>query len=248
MIDLFMRQLERHTMLDSEAKDALRAAPMWPRRLAAHQDLMKHEDSVVGVFLVLQGVACRYARLPSGRRQILSYLVPGDLCGIRACVLGHADHSVASISRLEATFLPRASVAELTSRFPQLLRAFWTRTMVEDLTMREWLMNVGHRPAFERMAHFLCEMFTRLEAAGLTNGDSCELPLRQGDLADALALTSVHVNRVLMMMRRLKLVTFQQHHLVIHDFEALQRAAGFSPDYLQIGAVNRLRADAAAGH
>ena len=97
---------------------------------------------------------------------------------------------------------------------------------------REWLVNVGHRTAFERIGHLVCEMFTRLESVGLTHEHAFELPLTQAELGDTLALSAVHVNRTLMELRRLKLVTFQNRQVVIHDFNALQSAAGFDPSYL----------------
>ena len=105
-------------------------------------------------------------------------------------------------------------------------------SLMQQAVTRQWLVNVGHRTAFERLGHLLCEIYMRLEAVGLTREYAFELPLTQAELGDTLALSAVHVNRTLMELRRLKLVTFQNRQVMIHDYHALQAAAGFDPFYL----------------
>jgi CRP-like cAMP-binding protein len=117
-------------------------------------------------------------------------------------------------------------------RLPNLALAMARFAMTQQAIMREWLVNVGHRTAFERLAHLICEIYVRLEAVGLTREHAFELPLTQAELGDTLALSAVHVNRTLMELRRLQLVTFQNRQVVIHDYPALAAAAGFDPTYL----------------
>jgi CRP-like cAMP-binding protein len=136
---------------------------------------------------------------------------------------------------VEAALISRQSMDDLTERFPRLTRAFWWMTLVEESVTREWVVNVGNRTAFERVAHLFCELFVRLQAVGLTRGDNCELPLTQHEIGETLALSTVHVNRTLMELRRTGLVTFQSRRLVIHNFAALQSAAGFDRGYLHLG-------------
>jgi CRP-like cAMP-binding protein len=84
----------------------------------------------------------------------------------------------------------------------------------------------------------LCEIYTRLESVGVTREYSFELPLTQAELGDTLALSAVHVNRTLMELRRLGLVTFQNRRVRIHDYDRLRVAAGFNPAYLLRGESN----------
>jgi CRP-like cAMP-binding protein len=105
----------------------------------------------------------------------------------------------------------------------------------EELIVREWLVNVGQRTALERLAHLLCEIFTRMHRVGLTDGQRCELPLTQVELADTLALSTVHINRTLQELRRQGLVSLSSGMLEIHDFGVLQSIGMFSADYLQSG-------------
>jgi len=73
---------------------------------------------------------------------------------------------------------------------------------------------------------------------GLTRGDTCDLPLTQAELSDALALSAVHVNRVLMEMRHNQLITLRNQQLTLHDYQALRNIAGFDARYLHLDGTN----------
>jgi CRP-like cAMP-binding protein len=229
-----IRKLEHGVTLGNEEKRALEEACNSVQRFAARDELVKEGDPAQAVHLVLDGYACRYKLLSDGRRQIIGYFLPGDLCDVRVCVLKRIDHSIGTLSVLKAAVLSRDNVLGLIERFPRLARAFWWTTLVDESITREWVVNVGHRTAFERAAHLFCEIFARLQAVGLATENSCELPVTQTELADALALSAVHVNRVLMEMRHTGLVTFRAQRLTIHDHDALRSVAGFNPAYLYL--------------
>jgi CRP-like cAMP-binding protein len=106
--------------------------------------------------------------------------------------------------------------------------------LVQHSISREWLLNVGHRSSFERISHLFCEVYARLDAVGLASDQSCDVPLTQTEIADALAISPVHVNRTLMELRHTGLVSFHGKRLVIHEMAALRRAAGFNPTYLHL--------------
>ena len=62
--------------------------------------------------------------------------------------------------------------------------------------------------------------------------DIFDVPLTQEDLADALGLTPVHVNRMLQRLRKERLIEFRGGTLTILDSRRLCDAAGFNPSYL----------------
>lgn len=97
---------------------------------------------------------------------------------------------------------------------------------------RQWLINLGARNATERCGHLLCELFTRLTTVGLARDTSCSLHLTQADMADALALTPVHLNRTLKKLRETGWVTWRAGVLYIHDFAALSEYCEFDAHYL----------------
>jgi CRP-like cAMP-binding protein len=227
----WVRRLMCSTLLSFEEQRVLEeiAAGASPR--GAHDALVKPGDPSDRLFVVFSGLACRFKLLPDGRRQILAYLLPGDMCDPRQLLQSHFDHAICTLVPSEVGTL-NASTVQRLEKYPNILLAMSRHAATQQAIAREWLVNVGHRTAFERIGHLVCEIFTRLEAVGLTQGHSFELPLTQAELGDTLALSSVHVNRTLMELRRLKLVTFQNRLIRIHDFTALRTASGFDPAYL----------------
>src|SRR3569833_286397 len=98
MAPILIRQLERFIDLSLEEKLALRAAGMPPRRFPARRDLTRDDEPAGTINMLLAGFACRYVVLPNGRRQILSYLVPGDFCDLRACIVERMAHSIGTLT------------------------------------------------------------------------------------------------------------------------------------------------------
>ena len=123
---------------------------------------------------------------------------------------------------------------------PALARALWWAALVDEATLREWLVNIGARPAEERVAHLLCELLLRLKTIGLASDNSYEPPLTQAELADTTGLTNVHVNRVLQRLRGDGLITLRGKRLVILDVERLNAFSGFTPNDLHLAQPNGL--------
>ena len=110
---------------------------------------------------------------------------------------------------MHAAFLPHDTVRDLIRRCPPIGDAFWRETLIDAAVFREWMLGLGRREAYGRMAHLLCELYVRLKAVGLTNGDGYAFPLTQAELGDALGLSTVHVNRTLQDLRGEGLITLQ---------------------------------------
>lgn len=237
-LDHLLRRLEGFCALTDTERETLTARLLPPRRFAPGQDLVHERRPVEGAFVILDGFACRYKLLRDGRRQIVGFLLPGDVCDLRVFLLRRMDHSVAALSQVTAAVIPPAAVVDLIYTQPRLTRALWWMTAVEDSITREWVVNVGHRTAFERVAHLFCEIYWRLEAVGLTCRNQCQLPVTQIQLGETLALSSVHVNRTLMYMRRAELVRLQGGTLELPNRRALEEAAGFDPLYLHLDGCN----------
>lgn len=228
-----IRKLEQFTKLSADDKEFLRnAASRNIRHLGPREDIIHEGDKPRCVNLILEGFACRYKTLEDGRRQIVSFLVPGDICDARMFILREMDHSIGTLSPVRLAEIPGETFLELTDRSPRITRAMWWNALVEEAIAREWTLNVGQRTAYERMAHLLCEFFIRMRAVGLANGTGCELPIIQTELADALGLSTVHTNRVLQELRGAGLITLKGKMLVIPDLDAMQDAALFNPNYL----------------
>jgi CRP-like cAMP-binding protein len=202
--------------------------------VAPGHDMATEGDRPAFATVILEGVACRYRTLPSGSRQIISFQIAGDWADIHSYFIRTMDHSLGAMTRCRVAQVPHALLREAIETFPRIGQTLWRDTMIDSAVFREWVVNIGRRDAYERVAHLLCELHTRLEAVGLTNGYSYELPLTQTDLADSVGVSTVHVNRVLQKLRGEGLVSFGGKSVTIHDWERLADVGGFDPAYLHL--------------
>jgi CRP-like cAMP-binding protein len=230
-----IQKLEQFTRLSLDDRRALeQAARERVRKLGAHEHITREGDNPRYVNLFLDGWACRYKSLQDGRRQIMAFFLPGDLCDMNIFVLREMDHSIETITPVTLAEISRETLQYLTANYPRLSYALWWDTLVEAAIQREWSVNLGQRTAFERLGHLLCELFVRLRSVGLTVGNSCTLPLTQAEMADASGLSTVHVNRTLQELRAAGLIILRGKELVIPDLAALRDAALFNENYLHL--------------
>lgn len=204
------------------------------RTIPARRDLIREGERPQYVHLMVDGWACRYKTLPDGRRQVVAFFVPGDFCDLNVYVLKEMDHSIAAVTRLSVADISRDEMDSLTVNYPRITQALWWESLVTTAIQREWTLNIGQRTAYERIAHLLVELFIRLRSVKLTQGDSCDFPVTQTDIADATGLTAVHVNRTLQELRRDGLIVLERKRLTIPDLQRLKDAAMFNANYLHL--------------
>jgi len=207
------------------------------RIAAAHSDIVCEGDSPRWVKVVLEGWAMRYKQLPDGRRQVLALMLPGDICDGNAFIHQHMDHSICALTTVRYAEVSQADFEALLTASPRLTRALWWSELVTLSIQREWTTNIGQRQAYERIAHLFCEVFARLQAIGLTQGESCEFPLTQTDIADATGLTPVHVNRMVQALRHDGLIELRDKRLHLRDAAKLRHVAMFTPAYLHLSRI-----------
>ena len=237
-LNLLTRKLEMFGPLPDADRELLDAAVGRVRAVRADQDIVRENDPTGDVHLIVGGFACRYKLLKDGLRQIVAFLVPGDFCDLHVFILGKMDHSIATLSPALVVDIPRARILEMTER-PALARALWWATLVDEATLREWLLNIGRREAEERIAHLICELHLRLRSVGLANDDKFALPITQAEIGDALGLSAVHVNRSLHVLKAQNLITLRHREMVITDLARLRALAQFNPNYLHLGQSGR---------
>jgi CRP-like cAMP-binding protein len=204
----------------------------------AGDDLIKEGDHPEKVFLLLKGWACRYKILPEGSRQIMAYLVPGDLCDIHIFIFKEMDHAIGLLSDAQVAAIPKSKMLRLFSESPEIFRALWWSTLVDESILREWLVNMGRREAYQRIAHLFAELWLRLHTVGGTENGAFDLPLTQADLGDTVGLTSVHVNRTLKRLRAEQLIHLTRGRLRIPDVGRLMQVTEFQPNYLHLDRIS----------
>lgn len=179
------------------------------------------------LYTVLSGWAFRYRTLADGRRQILNFLLPGDLIGVQANFLGEASHGVEAMGPAVFCRLARSKMWDLYRGYPSLAFDVTWLTAHEEGLVDENLLSVGRRNAAERIATVLMYLYKRAAAIGLAADGVMETPLRQTHLADALGLSRAHVNETIGQLEKRGLFRFRRGRLEILNPRALESLADY---------------------
>lgn len=198
----------------------------------AGYDFIVEGDDRKTTFIVVEGWAIRYTGLTDGRRQILSYALPGDILGLHINFNAQATYSAAAMNNLRLAAVDPRRVIEVYQKFPILASGLSWCTAREFAILGDQAMRLGRLPAKSRLAHLLLELWHRLELIGDNDGKWLEMPMTQSDLADTLGLSLVHTNRSLRDLRQSGLITMSRDFIKLENIDALVKMAEFNPDHL----------------
>lgn len=227
-----IEKLRTYISLDDLEQQALRHALTPVRRMPRGRDIVVQGQPYHALYVLMDGLALRYKVLSDGRRQVLNVVVPGDLIGLPACLFEGAIASVSGLTNVTVAPVEFGQLFELFRLYPRIsLALFWTSAREAGIYI-ERLATIGRRSAYERLAHLLLELLSRLRVVGLATANSFEMPVTQEVIADMLGLSLQHVNRMVRNLRTEGLATIQEHRITIHDMESLIRLAGFEDTYL----------------
>jgi CRP-like cAMP-binding protein len=231
-----VRKLERLGDLEAADRKAIASLPFRISSARNGDYLVREGSTPTECCLLLEGYACRHKGTSKGGRQIVSFHLPGDLLDLQHLQLPKADHDVQTITDAVIAWISGDSLRQLMRDHPRINDALWRDALIDASIFREWVLNVGRRDARARIAHMLCEFAARREAAGLGSAERFELPMTQGQIADATGLTPVHVNRMLQALRADGLIAREGRDMLILDFARLKRVADFDATYLHAAA------------
>src|SRR5215468_4341266 len=205
---------------------------LW-RLLEAELVVNKRRDLVVDGYeyrklcFVESGFAACYKLLRNGKRQIVNLVLPGDVVGLPGSFLTKAHYSVLALTDLKLQVCSVSDYVQLCYRRPQFgLMLSWL-AIQEAVTCAEHAISTGRRTPTERLAHFLLEMYSRLEMVGLAANHHFELPLSQEVMSDALGLSVPHLNRTLAKLRSDGCITLNNHRIELTDRAALEMLGHF---------------------
>lgn len=173
-----------------------------PRHCAAGQSLVEAGRRMSAAVLVHSGWAVRHRTLSDGRRLVMDFVLPGDLCDPDVFVTPRAAFSVQALTPLSYALVKAEDVLEIISRSPRIGAAFWWAEAHEEAVTRAHLVALGRMSAFERVAYLLWELWARLRVVNLADDDSFEMPAGQDVMADAAGLSYVHLSRTLARLDR----------------------------------------------
>ncbi len=218
-----IRRLDALAPLADADRQALGVAVESKRRVAARKEVLAEGEPIRRASVLLSGWACRVRELKDGRRQILGFVLPGEMIGRYQYAQPRAPAAMLALTELVLCPAPEAVPGSA------LAEAYAISAALEETALLRQVTRLGRLSALERTADLLLELHDRLILSGLANDRSFSLPVTQETLADVLGLTSVHVNRTLQVMRRDGLLTLSGGTVSLADRARLAALVDYRP-------------------
>ncbi|MCE7798118.1 Crp/Fnr family transcriptional regulator [Sphingobium sufflavum] len=231
-LQLFVERLLARSVLTDEEQKAVLALEGHPIEVRARQDFVPLGEETFFCCLIASGLVARVGQVKNGQRQITAFHIPGDMADLHSAVRPLGIGGLTALTDTVIVRIPHTAVRALAQRYPALAEAFWRDCILDAAILMQWAINVGRKDARSRLAHVLCEMAVRYAGPGREPLAEYSFPVVQEHLADATAMTSVHVNRSLKALRDDRLATVRQGMVQIHDWVGLMKVGEFDPTYL----------------
>ena len=231
----FVTKLLLRSQLSGEEQEAILRLNCRATQVRARTDIVSPGETVDHACLVAQGLVARFDQMLDGDRQITSFYIPGDMADLHSVVSPAAAWGITALSPATVVRVPHKELLEVARAYSAIMLAFWRDTVADGSVLAKWVGNLGRQDARARLAHVLCEIGIRMELAGLGTRTAFELDATQDQLADALGLTAVHVNRTLQRLRAERAVMTRGHVVEVLDWPRLADIAEFDPDFLLLG-------------
>lgn len=197
------------------------------RRVKAGSDIITAGEENPELFTLFSGWAFRHKTLSDGRRQILHFLLPGDIVGFQAALMEIAENGIEALTDVEVCAFSRKRTWDMFQKMPGLAYELaWLgareENMVDDTTF-----SVGRRSARERIAALVMGLYRRMERLGLADDMTIPFPLNRQHLADALGLSLVHTIKSWSALRRLGYFELEKGRLTLLKPRLTERLAEY---------------------
>jgi CRP-like cAMP-binding protein len=226
-IEMMIRKLRSHSELPNEDVEALRSIVAPIRKMPEDSPIVREGDLSTQCCVIMSGFAYRSKVSENGKRQILSFHIPGDMPDLQGLPIKRMDHDLITLSEATIGFINHDRLEQTLNNRPALTRALWRETLIDSARFRQWIVNLGTRDAAGRMAYLLGELRQRLTLMGLVANEQFDFPVTQSKLADALGLSVVHVNRILQAFRTSGVLDLKRRTVTLRDLEKIMELGGF---------------------
>jgi CRP-like cAMP-binding protein len=227
-----VRRMRTSDAISDEDVATINALPISVRDYPAGRPVVRDGQRATDCCLIVEGFCARSKTIADGKRQILSIHIPGEIPDLMSLFLHVMDHDLWTLTACRLGLIRHEALKELHRRRPNVAEMFWRDTLIDAAMFREWIVNVGQRPAPARLAHVMMELRERLRVIGRLDGNSFEMPLTQEEIGEALGITSVHVNRVIRQLREEGIVELQRGRVTVLDERKFLELADFDNRYL----------------
>ena len=189
----------------------------------ADEQIVIRNQAYDDVFVLCAGWAFRYFQLSDGRRQILKFLLPGDIFSSVSVFERTFHFSVKALTEVQLSGFARTEIRSRCAASADVQSAIASSCMADNHHTTELLTALGQRSAEERIAHLLLNLLPRIAARNVIREQRYPFPLRQQHIADAVGLTSVHVSRVLSLFRDRRVLELSEGVLKVLNPPELER-------------------------
>jgi CRP-like cAMP-binding protein len=227
-----VRRLRTSSEPSEEDIKEIHELPITVKTYPAERAVVRDGERATDCCLIADGFCVRSKTISDGRRQILSIHIPGEIPDLMSLFLHVMDHDLSTLTPCTLGFIAHQTLQRLHRRRPNLAEIFWRDTLIDAAMFREWIVNVGQRPAPARLAHVMVELRERLRVIGRVRGNSFEMPLTQEQIGEALGITAVHANRVIRQLREDGIVELHRGRVTVLDESKFQELADFDNRYL----------------
>ena len=206
-----------------------------PARSRIFQEGEAHDS----VYTLFNGWGILYKTVSNnGKRQILRFLLPGDLIAYQTDANGLMAYSAGTITESILCAFDRKKLTSSIQSSPEIALRLLNMEARNISLCQSHLMAAGRKTAKESIAFILLELYHRAQLQDKNSytdkTHSIDFPITQEDLGDAVGLTNVHVNRVMKELISEKLITCHKKKLTIIEEEKLCKIAEFSPEMINI--------------
>ena len=227
-----IKRLRTCSGITEEDIQEIRALPITVKQYPAERAVVADGETATDCCLIVEGFCARSKTIADGKRQILSIHIPSEIPDLMSLFLHVMDHDLSTLTPCTLGFIAHETLQKLHRRRPNVAEIFWRDTLIDAAMFREWIVNVGQRPAPARLAHVMAELRERLRVIGRADRNSFEMPLTQEQIGEALGVTAVHANRVIKQLREEGVVDLHRGRVTVLDEAKFQELADFDNRYL----------------
>jgi CRP-like cAMP-binding protein len=231
MLVSFLRRLDALLKLDPADIDAIRSLPVAVRHAASGEVIVSDGERPKECCLMIEGFCVRSKTTINGGQQIMSIHIPGEIPDLHSLHLERMDHDLITLVPSTLGFIAHPALIELTHARPNVADALWRHTLMDAALFRDWIVNIGQRPAPARLAHLVLELRRRLEITERVESPFVQFPLTQVQIGEALGITPVHVNRVIKELRENEIIDVSKGRVQVLDENKLVELAQFEDRY-----------------
>lgn len=227
-----VRRLRLSSALSDDDVRDIEGLPITVRHFPAETAIVRDGERASSCCLIAEGFCVRAKTIASGQRQILSIHIAGEIPDLMSLFLHVMDHDLLTLTPCTLGLISHDALQKLHRRRPSLAETFWRDTLIDAAMFREWIVNVGQRPAPARLAHVMIELRERLRIIGAVDGNDFDMPMTQEQIGEALGITAVHSNRVIRQLRQDGIADLHRGRVTVLDERKFQELADFDGRYL----------------